>query len=159
MARDGAGCRTTTSPAADLGVDDFTLRRGISQSSSGAPSRAVMAPVGISTGQKRVRDCSSRSVAASSRAPSTGAHSRRSPSRLTPSMRTMTGAANPMKPMSPTTLTTQAVMKTARPRPAKRRCLRETPRLRALASSSSSTVRGRASSAASTPTASSRGSR
>ena len=33
------------------------------------PSRAVMAPVGISTGQKRVRDCSSRSVAASSRAP------------------------------------------------------------------------------------------
>ncbi|MNF55414.1 hypothetical protein D3C84_368720 [compost metagenome] len=159
MKRAGAGCRATTSPTAAFGVVDLKLRRGISQSSSGAPSRAVMAPVGINTGQKRVRDCSSRSVAASSRAPSTGAHSRRKPSRLTPSIRTITGAASPMKPISPTTLTTQAVMKTARPRPAKRRCLRETPRLRALASSSSSTAKGRASSAASTPATSNRGSR
>ncbi|MNR02530.1 hypothetical protein D3C85_1183850 [compost metagenome] len=157
--RTGAPWRATVRSLAALGAPDLKASRGISQSSSGAPSRAVMAPVGISTGQKRVRDCSSRSVAASSRAPSTGAHSRRKPSCLTPSIRTITGAASPMKPISPTTLTTQAVMKTARPRPAKRSCLRETPRLRALASSSSNTARGRTSSAASTTATSNRGSR
>ena len=42
-----------------------------------------------------------------------------------PSSRTMAGAASPIKPISPTTLTTQAVMKTARPRPANLRCLRD----------------------------------
>ncbi len=81
-----------------------------------------MAPVGMSTEPLRLRDCSSRSVAASSRAPSSGAHSSRRASFLTPSKRTRAGAANPMKPISPTTLTTQAVTNTASPSPAKRRC-------------------------------------
>ncbi|MNH12156.1 hypothetical protein D3C79_716910 [compost metagenome] len=159
MRRAGAPWRATDRPLAALGAPDLKASRGISQSSSGAPSSAVMAPVGINTGQKRLKDCSSRSVAASSRAPRIGAHNRRWPSCLTPSSRTMAGAASPMKPISPTTLTTQAVTKTASPSPAKRSCLRETPRLRALASSSSNTPRGRTSRAARAPATSSRGSR
>lgn len=157
--RVGAGWRANNREEFALGALCLMPRRGISQSSSGAPNRAVMAPVGISTGQNRLRVCSSRSVAASNRAPRMGAHSSRWASFLTPSSRTMAGAASPIKPISPTTLTTQAVMKTARPRPANLRCLRDTPRLRALASSSSSTASGRTSTTASIAASSNRGSR
>ncbi len=157
--RPGAGWREARAAAEAGGRLASRRSRGISHSSSGAPRAAVVAPVGIRVGRLPAKRCSSRSVVASSRAPSSVDQRSRAPRRRAPARRTILGAARPMKPITPTTLTTQPVRKTASPNPARRRCFSETPRLRALASSSSSTVSGRSSSQAARPPSSSRGAR
>ena len=141
--RAGNGWRAKLCSSSRCGWPPARCRRGSSQSSRGAPSRAVAAPVGTSSARLPARRWMPRSVTHSSRPPSSGAQIRRWAKLRAPSRRTRAGAARPMKLITPTTLTTQAARYTDRVRLTMRRKRSGTPRLFTPLSSSSSKASGR----------------
>ena len=134
-------------------------KRGINQSRRGAPSSAVTPPVGSKTLLLPAKYCTPKSVSNNRAAPSKGAHSKRCCRVRAPNKRAIAGAARPIKPITPTLLTTQAVMNTATAKPSNRNLAKDTPRLRAPLSSSSSNRSGRTSQPISSKPAASRGSK